>query len=98
MAPFTECMKQTRTFVLTEDAYEAFEDIKNKIASAGCLALPDFGKLFEVHCDASGRAIGVVLSQESHPVAFFSEKLIGSQLQYATYETELYAIVRALQY
>ena len=82
-------------FVLTKYVRKAFKEIKTKIASAGCLAIPNFDKLFEVDCDASGVGIGVVLNQGSHPMAFFSEKLTGAQLQYSIYETELYAVVWA---
>ncbi|RDY05244.1 hypothetical protein CR513_10949, partial [Mucuna pruriens] len=40
--------------------------------------------------------MGAVLLQERHPIAFFSEKLKGAQLNYSTYNNELYALVRVL--
>ncbi|WP_368856874.1 RNase H-like domain-containing protein, partial [Mycobacterium tuberculosis] len=35
-----------------------------------------------------------VLLQEGHPIAYFSEKLKGSHINYSTYDKELYALVR----
>ena len=39
------------------------------------LKLSDFDHLFQVRCDASGMAIGSILSQEDKLVAYFNEKL-----------------------
>ncbi|RDX98096.1 Retrovirus-related Pol polyprotein from transposon 17.6, partial [Mucuna pruriens] len=41
--------------------------------------------------------VGVVLLQEGHPIAFFSEKLKGAQLSYSTFDKKLYVLVRASQ-
>ncbi|XP_071933924.1 uncharacterized protein [Coffea arabica] len=41
--------------------------------------------------------VGAMLLQERKPVAYFSEKLNGTLLNYSIYNKELYALVRALQ-
>ncbi|XP_057543321.1 uncharacterized protein LOC130821549 [Amaranthus tricolor] len=97
MAPITDCTKGN-TFKWTTEAQLAFEKIKKAMCNPPILRLPDFSKPFEVECDASNTGIGAVLIQEGRPVAYFSEKLNKSRMNYSAYDKEFYAMVRALEH
>jgi hypothetical protein len=91
-APINELTKKDVQFHWGAAQEKAF----NKLKTAP-LALPDFGKIFEIECDASGVGIGGVLMKEGRPIAYFSEKLSGPTLNYSVYDKELYALVRSLE-
>ncbi|RDY00580.1 Retrovirus-related Pol polyprotein from transposon 17.6, partial [Mucuna pruriens] len=78
-------------------AKRVFQALKERLNQAPILALPKFSKSFELEGDASSVGIEVVILQEGHSIAYFSEKLKGAQLNYSTYDQELYASMRALQ-
>ena len=60
--------------------------MKNAVASEPIVKLPDFELPFEVHTDASDKAIGGVLVQEGHPLAFESRKLNDVEQRYSTHK------------
>jgi len=72
-SPIIDCLKQCE-FQWSKRANKTFEEVKKRLTEALVMRLPDFTKVFDVECDASRVDIGRVLSQERHPVAYFSEK------------------------
>jgi hypothetical protein len=89
--------KRHKYFKWIEEAKKSFNILKEKITEQPILVLSDFRKRFQVKCDMSGVAIGVVLSQENIPVAYFSENLNEAKRNYSTYDKEFYAIIQALK-
>jgi hypothetical protein len=96
-SPLHALSKKNAPFVWGPYQEKAFQTLKHCLTHAPLLVLPNFDKPFEVHCDASGTGIGGVLMQDRRPVAYFSEKLSGAQLNYPIYDKELYALIRVLQ-
>jgi hypothetical protein len=75
----------------------SFNTLIDKLTHAPLLQLPNFGKTFELECDASGIGIGGVLLEEGKHISYFSEKLSGPSLNYSMYDKELYALVHVLE-
>jgi hypothetical protein len=92
-APINELTKKGMMFHWGETQERAFQELKMKLTTTPILALLDFGKTFEIECDASGVGIGGVLMQEGRSIAYFSEKLSDPTLNYSIYDKELYALV-----
>ena len=59
----------------TDTCQEAFEKLKVAMSSEPVLRLLDFELAFEIYTDAFDKAIGGVLVQEKHLVAYESRKL-----------------------
>jgi hypothetical protein len=86
------------TPVCTYTYTTAFNTIKHALISAPVLKRPDFTKAFELIADACEcpPAVKAVLVQEGHPVAFYSRKLSGPELNYSGSDIEMLAAISAL--
>jgi hypothetical protein len=85
-APLNDLTKNGVPFYWGAAQEHSFNTLIDKLTHAPLLQLPDFGKTFELECDASGIRIGGVLLQKGKPIAYFSEKLSGPSLNYSTYD------------
>lgn len=93
-APLTDLLKHN-CFTWNDFAYTAFTALKEAMVTLPVLALPDFNALFDVTTDASGVAIGAVLSQHNHPLAFYSRKMSPRMQAASAYDREMFAITEA---
>jgi len=82
-------------FFWSKSQQKAFIELKHRLCSALMLTLPDLQQLFEIDTDASDYAIGVVLTQQGHPLAYHSETLSDTVWEYPTYDKEMYSIAQS---
>jgi hypothetical protein len=97
VAPLNDLTKKGVPFYWGAAQEHSFNTLIDKLTQAPLLQLPNFGKTFELECDASGIGIDGVLLQEGKLIAYFSEKLSRPSLNYLTYDKELYALVHVLE-
>ena len=96
-APLTDMLKKNKTWQWSEKCQRAFEELKRAISEEPVLTLPDHTKPFEIQTDASDFAIGGVLMQEGHPIAFESRKLNDTEHHYTVQENDRTAIIHCLR-
>lgn len=86
-------------FKIDQTCLDAFEVLKKKLVTAPVIVAPDWTLPFELICDASDFAIGVVLGQHKdkvlHIIYYANKTLSDAQLNYTTTEKELLAVVFA---
>jgi transposase InsO family protein len=97
LAPLTRLTSKTVPWKWTDIEQKAFIAVKAIISKETLLSYPDFSSLFEIHTDASKAQLGSVISQQGHPIAFYSRKLNPAQTNYTTTERELLSIVETLK-
>lgn len=94
--------KSAPAFSWSQDANEAFQKLKNHLASAPILACPDYTKPFEVHTDASDHGIGAVLTQNLNGsekvIAYMSKSLSKQERNYSATEREALAVLSAIEH
>ncbi|KAK3005308.1 hypothetical protein RJ639_016918 [Escallonia herrerae] len=94
--PLTDLLKKGKAWEWSKRCQTAFEGLKEAVTEEPVLALPDHTKVFEVQTDVSNFAIGGVLMQEGHPIAFKSHKLNDTERKYMVQEKKMTAVVHCL--
>jgi hypothetical protein len=67
-APLHELTKKGVAFHWGKTHDESFNALKGKLTHAPVLQFLNFGKTFELECDASGIGIGAILMQDGKPI------------------------------
>ena len=95
--PMTELLKKDTMFRWTDECEACFHELKKGLVTSPVLILLEICKDFQVYCDASCLGLGVVLMQDGRVVLYASRQLRPHELNYATHDLELVAVVHALK-
>lgn len=99
--PLTNLLKNSNKWKWTEVEQFAFEQLRDALCEDPVLKHPDFEKPFELHTDASYKALGSVLMQEHngvlHPISYYSRKLRDAETRYPVTEIEALSIITGIK-
>ena len=92
-------LEKDSPFDFTNESKLSFNRLKEALISAPIVVAPDWNLPFELMCDASDYTIGAVLGQRKdnklHLIYYASRTLSEAQLNYATTEKEMLAVIFA---
>ena len=93
--------KNSPGFIWNTQCQTAFDTLRQMLITQPILAFPDFTMPFIVSTDASGTAIGAILSQvqggTERVIAYWSRQLQKAERNYSTVEREALAVVSAIK-
>jgi hypothetical protein len=92
----TNLLRQ-KIFQWTDQAQEAFDQLKLAMTTTPVLSLPDFNLPFQAETDACGEGIGAVLMQQGRPTAFLSKALGDKHRSLSIYEKEFLTRIMAIE-
>jgi hypothetical protein len=102
-SPLFQLLQKDKKWEWTSEHQCAFDALKDKLVSYPILRHPVRNRTFWLHTDASGYALGAVLSQKDpeddkeYVVAYASRMLKGAELHYGITEKECLAVVYAVK-
>jgi hypothetical protein len=99
--PITDMLKKGHDLIWSEEAKQAFENIKRALSHSPILASPDYSRDFQIFSFASNHTIVCVLLQKSmdgneHPISYMSRSLQEFELKYKLMEKQAYVMVKGL--
>nr|GEW61801.1 reverse transcriptase domain-containing protein [Tanacetum cinerariifolium] len=99
--PMTHLLEKNSPFIFSNECIQAFRTLKEKLTVASILIAPNWDQPFELMCDASDYAVGVVLGQrvEKHfrPIHYASKTMTQAETNYTTTEKEMLVVVYAFE-
>nr|GFC65942.1 reverse transcriptase domain-containing protein [Tanacetum cinerariifolium] len=97
----TRLLEKDTPFLFSKECVEAFQTLKRTVTKAHILIAPDWDMSFELMCDASDFAIGVVLGQRQEkyfrPIHYASKTMTEAEFNYTTTKKEMLVVVYAFE-
>jgi len=101
-APLVKLLKAETKWNFEQECQEAFNNLKNRLVSYPTLRMPELERPFLLYTDASGFAIGAILSQvddngNEYVCSYASRQLKNAEVHYGITEKECLAVIWAVK-